>query len=88
MIRPWLVGEIDAKVRKDIVKILHPSRSFLQTVGLVATKEERLILADLFYRAGAVKVTTVKIMSTVVCGEAHDGEYALRRYTKVTEFEG
>lgn len=73
--------------REKILPTLHPYKNFLQTVGLCCTEEERSELAELFFRAGAVRVCPGESMSTAYVGAPHDGEYPLRRYTKVVNLE-
>lgn len=72
--------------RKNIVEKLYKQRGYLQTVGLLCAKEEKEELADIFGRAGAVRITTGKDMSTMLLGEAHDGEYPLRQYSRIIEY--
>lgn len=71
--------------RKRILECVRPEKGRLQTVGLLCAERERNELANLFFRAGAVRVTSGKNMSAVFCGAAHDGEYSLRRYTKIVQ---
>lgn len=66
---------------QDIIKTLKPYKNYLQTVGLVGDNFHRL--SELFFRTGAVKVTDGAHMSKMYRGQAHDGEYPLRRYTRV-----
>ena len=47
--------------------------------------EERAALGDLLARAGVVRVTEPGEMSRTVPGEAHDGIYPLRAYSRVVE---
>jgi hypothetical protein len=72
--------------RKDIIRVLHHHRGYLQTVGLLCAEEEREELSGYFLRAGATRITTSAEMSRMLCGESHDGEYPLRRYSKTVEF--
>lgn len=74
---PW----IKKLSSQDIIKTLKPYKNYLQTVGLVGDNFHRL--SELFFRAGAVKVTDGAHMSKMYRGQAHDGEYPLRRYTRV-----
>lgn len=43
--------------------------------------------AALLARAGVVRITRAGGMSRTLAGEAHDGRYALREYTRVVEWE-
>lgn len=71
--------------RAEIIETLKRKKGHLQTVGLICREEERLELAELFVKAGVVRVNLAGDMSRTVSGEAHDGEYPLRRYSRVVE---
>lgn len=73
--------------RTEIVKSLKGSKGHLQTVGLICKKEEREELAKEFCKAGVTRITHAGTMSDTLPGEAHDGEYPLRRYCKIVEYE-
>ena len=73
--------------RSGIIKALRPSKGYLQTVGLLCSPKDRRFLSDQFVKAGAVRITCISDMSRSIPGEAHDGEYALRRYTRLAETE-
>ena len=47
--------------------------------------EERAALGGLLARAGVVRVTEAGEMSRTIPGEAHDGDYPLRLYSRVVE---
>lgn len=72
---------------KEIVNVLRKSKGYLQTVGLICTKEKREQLTDIFVRSGVNRVMTAGNMSVSFCGEAHDGEYPFRRYLRVVNIE-
>lgn len=71
--------------RRNIVKALKGKRGYLQTVGLICSDAERGELADLLARTGVTRIARSGNMSQTVPGGAHDGEYPLRRYTRVVE---
>ncbi len=73
--------------RTEILKELKGYKGYLQTVGLICKKEERESLVGEFCRAGVTRITNASTMSDTMPGEAHDGEYPLRRYTKIVECE-
>lgn len=73
--------------RAEIIKALKRKKGHLQTVGLICREEERMELAELFTKAGLVRVNLAGDMSRTISGEAHDGEYALRRYSRIIEIE-
>lgn len=72
--------------RKIIIPSLHKYKGYLQTVGLLCGDEEREELSELLLRAGATRITGCGEMSRMICGEAHDGDYPLQRYTKLVEY--
>ncbi|MDR2546536.1 MAG: acyl-CoA reductase [Lachnospiraceae bacterium] len=65
----------------DIIK-LRPYKGYLQTAALICGKNEHEELAQKLLRAGVVKVSDGREMSNYACGEAHDGVFTLRCYTK------
>lgn len=69
--------------RQQIISTLHHYRGHLQTVGLLCSPQEQQQLSYLFCRAGAVRIQKSSELSAVIPGEAHDGEYPLRRYSKI-----
>ena len=71
--------------RERIPAALGGKRGYLQTAGLLCPPEERAALGDLLARAGVVRVTEPGEMSRTVPGEAHDGTYPLRAYSRVVE---
>jgi len=80
-------GWIKRLPRERIIPTLHPYKNRLQTVGLLCPSADRQMLSDCFFRAGAVRVTDGRHMSRTYRGAAHDGEYPLRRYTKIATLE-
>lgn len=71
--------------RKNIVRTLKGNTGHLQTVGLICTEAERSLLAKEFAKAGLVRINRGGNMSHTLPGEAHDGEYPLRRYSRIVE---
>ena len=72
--------------KEKIIQRLYRYRGYLQTIGLLSTEDEREEYVDMFARAGAVRIMDGKDMSRMFLGEAHDGEYPLRRYSRVVEY--
>lgn len=68
--------------REDIVSVLRPMRSYLQTLGLSSHPSEVSELQEHFIRAGVLRITAVGKMQESYLGEPHDGVYALNRYVK------
>ena len=73
--------------RKDLLSVLRKSKGYLQTAGLICESKDREELIDLLARSGLVRIMRAGNMSESYCGEAHDGEYPLRRYTRVVNVE-
>lgn len=65
-----------------LVTTLRPMRRYLQTVGLAAGPERAANLVRRLTQAGVERVTTVGRMLDSYPGEAHDGLYALQRYSR------
>lgn len=76
---------VKALPRAELPVMLRRHKGVLQTAGLLCAPEEREELAMTLLRAGVVRVTGAGEMSRTTCGDAHDGDYPLRRYTRVTE---
>ncbi|WP_149828650.1 acyl-CoA reductase [Streptomyces tailanensis] len=68
--------------REDIVRVLHPMRRYLQTVGLHAAADSTMGLSYEFFRAGALRVTPLGAMLDSYAGEPHDGHLTLQRYSR------
>lgn len=73
--------------RKNIVRRLKGKKGYLQTVGLICMEEERNELSDSLTKAGLTHIVRPKNMSQMLPGGTHDGEYPLRRYSRVVEVE-
>jgi len=80
---PW----IKPLPREQIVRTLHPYKNHLQTVGLLCSGDERISLAQQFFKTGVVRITQGENMSCAKPNAPHDGEYPLRRYVKITNIE-
>lgn len=72
---------------KDIVSGLRASKGYLQTAGLICAKDRRARLTEALMRAGVNRIMRAGNMSAGFCGEAHDGEYPLRRYMRIVNAE-
>lgn len=71
--------------RKNIVKELKGKRGHLQTVGLICGDAERKELTDILVRIGITRIAHGGDMAFTAPGAAHDGEYPLRRYTRIVD---
>lgn len=68
--------------RKDVISVLRPFRSYLQSVGLACSGEEIAVLTKLLYAGGVNRITEPGLMMGGYTGEPHDGIYALSQYVK------
>lgn len=73
--------------RGKILPALRQKKNYLQTVGLICPRKDRTELSEIFARSGVTRITTAGAMSDYFIGEAHDGEYPLRRYTRIVNSE-
>ncbi len=71
--------------RHRAVEVLKPYKDHLQTAGLLCSDADRPILSDLLARAGLVRITRPGDLSRMIVGEAHDGQYPLRLYSRIVE---
>ena len=73
--------------QEELLSTLCRQRGRLQTAGLICSPEKREALTTLLARAGLTRVTRAGTLSASFPGEAHDGEYPLRRYLRVVDVE-
>ncbi len=73
--------------RVDLIPTLKPYKDHLQTAGLLCAATDREVLSDQLARAGVVRVTKPGDLSRMLVGEAHDGAYPLRLYSRVVEID-
>lgn len=73
--------------QRELIPALRRQKGRLQTAGLICAPERRGALIGLLARAGVTRVTRAGSMSASFPGEAHDGEYPLRRYVRVVDVE-
>lgn len=71
--------------RHHLLDVLRKSKAYLQTAGLICSPKDYPSLSNLLLRSGVVRVKNVEKISDITCCDAHDGEYPLRRYTRITE---
>ena len=83
----WLGGNCWVKPlpRRQLLAALKGQKGYLQTAGLLCAPEERSELSALLARAGLVRITEAGEMSRTLPGEAHDGDYPLRAYSRIVE---
>jgi len=72
--------------RNDIIK-LRPYKSYLQTAALICAEREHADLSQRLLQTGLVKISDGFEMSNYAFGEAHDGAFTLRCYTKLVSVQ-
>ena len=71
----------------DIIT-LKEKKNYLQTASvLTANRPMRTKIENKLAAVGVTRLTTAGHMSRTVSGEAHDGTYALREYSRIVETE-
>lgn len=71
--------------RHLIINYIKPHKNHLQTVGLLCAQDDIIELSNILANAGITRVTKAGDMSRIIVGEAHDGKYALREYSRLVE---
>ena len=67
----------------ELLPVLRPYKNYLQTVGLLCDPSELQLLTDTLFKTGVVRICKGENMSSDHSDAPHDGEYPLRRYTKI-----
>lgn len=70
---------------EDIIKVLKPNKRYLQTVSINYNIADKELICRNLVTAGATRIVALGDNSRMISGESHDGEYPLRRYTKIVE---
>lgn len=73
--------------RNEVLMTLKPYKNHLQTMALVCMDDDKRILSDLFLKTGIVRITRGELMSVAEAGMPHDGEFPLRRMSKLVSVE-
>ena len=79
---PWV-----KPLKRDRILDLRPYKGYLQTAALICADHEHEELSRRLVRAGLVKVSDGFEMSNYAFGEAHDGVFTFRCYTKVVSVQ-
>lgn len=75
------------KLPSSEIYTLRKHKSYLQTAAVLTSSDvKRSSVSELLANAGVVRITSGGTMSDTLPGEAHDGTYALREYTRIVEF--
>lgn len=72
---------------EKMMDVLRKNKGYLQTAGLLCPEERRRELTERLAKCGVIRITSVGKMSETFLGEAHDGDYPLRRYVRVVDVE-
>ena len=72
--------------RDKIVELKH-YKNYLQTAALICKEQEHSELAQKLLQIGIVKISDGFEMSNYAFGEAHDGVFPLRCYTKLVSVQ-
>ncbi|MBQ9990945.1 MAG: acyl-CoA reductase [Lachnospiraceae bacterium] len=63
-------------------------KQYLQTAAVLTGDRKMFEIIGMALAAiGVVRITSAENMSRSICGEAHDGTYALREYSRIVELE-
>ncbi len=78
---------VKALPQSSLLPTLRAHKGQLQTAGLLCPDRDRPTLTQLLLRSGVTRVLRAGAMSDTFCGEAHDGEYPLRRYIRMVNIQ-
>lgn len=73
---------VKAVRRSELIGVLRPYRSYLQSVGLACGRDEVVELSRLLLAGGANRITEPGLMMGGYTGEPHDGVRAMTQYLK------
>lgn len=73
---------VKAVKRSELISVIRPFRSYLQSVGLACGKEEITQLSRLLLAGGVNRITEPGLMMGGYTGEPHDGVRAMTQYLK------
>ena len=73
--------------RANLLPVLRTAKGTLQTAALLCPVQERAALTELLIRSGVNRVRRAGDLSASFPGEAHDGEFPLRRCTRIVDIE-
>ena len=76
------------RLPEDSIYELKQYKGYLQTAAVLTDDKAKFAeVAKRLADVGVVRLTTAGNMSRTVSGEAHDGVYALREYSRIVEIE-
>ncbi|MBU1144753.1 MAG: acyl-CoA reductase [Firmicutes bacterium] len=71
--------------KEHFIQTIKPHKNHIQTASILTTVSQFDGYANLIKKTGIVRITKPSEMSRMVAGEAHDGQYPLRLYTRIVE---
>ncbi len=71
--------------KEKMPEMLRRKKGYLQTAGLLCPEGKRQEFLKRLAVCGVTRITSVGKMSETFSGEAHDGDYPLRRYVRVAD---
>ena len=71
--------------KDEIISVLKENKNLLQTVSINRKIKDKEEIIDSLLKAGLVRIVNLGDNSRMINGEAHDGEYPLRRYIRIVE---
>jgi hypothetical protein len=74
-------------LKREHILRLRPYKGYLQTAALICAGHEHAELSRSLLRTGLVKISDGFEMSNYALGEAHDGVFTLRSYTKLVSVQ-
>ena len=74
-------------LQRDAILKLRPYKGYLQTAALLCSEKEHADLSRALLQTGLVKISDGFEMSNYAFGEAHDGVFTLRCYTKLVSVQ-
>jgi hypothetical protein len=74
-------------LRNENIISLRPYKNYLQTAALICTEQEHAEISQKLLKTGLVKISDGYEMSNYAFGEAHDGVFTLRCYTKLVSVQ-
>lgn len=74
-------------LKRDKIINLRSYKSYLQTAALICAEQEHSELSQKLLQTGLVKISDGFEMSNYAFGEAHDGVFTLRCYTKLVSVQ-
>jgi len=72
---------------QEVMPLIEPQRTYLQTVGLAAAPEELLALGDALGQAGVTRICALGAMTSPEAGWHHDGRFSLLDLVRMVDID-